>query len=49
MHPFKRYITPFIQDYFDWVLLFKYNVLVPEYIDAENCNFDGAPQLGLGW
>ena len=49
LHPFKCYITPFIQDYFDWVSLFNYTVLVPEYVDAKGCNFDEAPQLDLGW
>ena len=46
LHPFKSYITPFIQDYFDWVLLFKYKVLVPECVDAKDCNVDEAPQFG---
>ena len=49
LHPFKSYIMPFIQDYFDWVLLFKYKVWVPAYVDSTACNAEDAPQLGLSW
>jgi len=49
LRPFQHNIIPFVRFYFDWELLYRYEVHAPPCDDADQAEFVPALKFGLTW